>query len=54
MELTPEARAEMARWQDFNRRELRPTHDYTLAQYGFTEEGLKQQFSAYRERFIRE
>ena len=53
MELTPEARAEMARWQDFNRRELRPTHDYTLAQYGFTEEGLQQQFSAYRQRFMR-
>ena len=53
MELTPEARAEMARWQEFNRRELRPAHDYSLAQYGFTETGLKQQFRAYRERFIR-
>jgi hypothetical protein len=52
MELTPEASAEMARWQEFNRRELRPPHEYTLAQFGFTEEGLKQQFSAYRERFI--
>jgi hypothetical protein len=52
MELTEEARAEMARWQDFNRRELRPPHEYTLAQFGFTEEGLKQQFRAYRERFI--
>jgi hypothetical protein len=54
MALTPQARAEMARWQDFNRRELRPTHDYTLAQYGFTEEGLQQQFSAYRQRFMRQ
>ncbi len=54
MELTPEAREEMARWQDFNRRELRPSHDYTLAQYGFTEEGLKQQFRTYRERFTRQ
>jgi len=52
MELTEEARAEMARWQDFNRRELRPPHEYTLAQFGFTEEGLEQQFRAYRERFI--
>ena len=52
MELTPEASAEMARWQEFNRRELRPPHEYTLAQFGFTEEGLKEQFSAYRERFI--
>jgi hypothetical protein len=43
----------MARWQDFNRREMRPSHDYTLAQFGFTEDGLKRQFQAYRERFIR-
>ena len=52
MELTPEASDEMTRWQAFNRRELRPPHEYTLAQFGFTEEGLKEQFSAYRERFI--
>lgn len=52
MELTEEARAEMARWQDFNRRELRPPHAYTLEQYGFTEAGLKAQFRPYRERFI--
>ena len=53
MELTAEAQAEMARWQEFNRRELRPAHDYTLEQFGFTEAGLKQQFRAYRERFVR-
>jgi len=52
MELTVEARAEMARWQDFNRRELRPPHSYTLEQYGFTEAGLEAQFAPYRERFI--
>jgi hypothetical protein len=52
MELTDEARAEMAQWQDFNKRELRPPHEYTLEQYGFTEAGLKQQFARYRERFI--
>jgi hypothetical protein len=54
MELTPEARAEMARWQEFNRRELRPTHEYSLAQFGFTEEGLKRQFHAYRQKFMRQ
>jgi hypothetical protein len=53
MELTAEAQAEMARWQEFNRRELRPAHAYTLEQFGFTEAGLKQQFRAYRERFMR-
>ena len=52
MALTPEAEAEMSRWQDFNRRELRPPHEYTLAQYGFTEPGLKNQFASYREQFI--
>ncbi len=52
MDLTDEARAEMAQWQDFNRRELRPPHEYTLEQYGFTEGGLKQQFARYRKAFI--
>jgi hypothetical protein len=52
MELTPEATAEMSRWQDFNRRELRPPHQYTLDQFGFSEEGLQQQFRVYRERFF--
>jgi len=52
MNLTDEARAEMVQWQDFNRRELRPPHAYTLEQFGFTEEGLKQQFREYREAFI--
>ncbi|MBT4522887.1 MAG: sulfotransferase [Halieaceae bacterium] len=52
MELTGEARAEMEQWQDFNRRELRPSHDYTLGQFGLTEEGLKAQFREYREKYI--
>ena len=52
MDLTPEAREEMLQWQDFNRRELRPPHAYTLDQFGFTEAGLKQQFARYREAFI--
>lgn len=52
MDLTPEASAEMAQWQDFNRRELRPPHDYTLEQFGLSEAGLREQFSRYRQRFI--
>ena len=52
MELTAEARDEMTRWQDFNRRELRPPHEYTLDQFGFSEAGLREQFADYRERFI--
>ena len=53
MELTTEAEEEMRRWQDFNKRESRPSHDYSLEQFGFTEEGLMQQYARYRERFIR-
>ena len=52
MSLTPEAEAEMQAWQDFNRRELRPVHEYTLEQFGFTEDSLAAQFARYRERFI--
>jgi Sulfotransferase family len=52
MELTDAARAEMHRWQEFNRRELRPPHAYTLEQFGFTAEGLKAQFHDYRAAFI--
>ncbi len=52
MDLTPEAESEMQAWQDFNRRELRPTHEYTLDQFGFTEAGLAQQFAEYRQSFI--
>jgi hypothetical protein len=52
IELTREAQVEMEQWQDFNQRELRPSHDYTLEQYGFTESGLQAQFREYRDRFI--
>lgn len=52
MDLTPEAREEMAKWQDFNRRELRPPHEYTLEQFGLSEEGLKEQYKEYRAAFI--
>jgi hypothetical protein len=52
MELTSQARVEMEQWQAFNRRELRPSHDYTLEQYGFSKAGLSQQFSDYRRAFI--
>ncbi len=52
MELTDEAQAEMRQWQDFNKRELRPAHEYTLQQFGFTEAGLKEQFARYRGEYI--
>ena len=54
MEFTENAKKEMEVWQEFNRRELRPSHEYSLEQSGFTESGLKEQFSTYRSRFIEE
>ena len=52
MDLTDAAQNEMARWLDFNKRELRPPHEYTLEEFGFTEAGLAAQFARYRARFI--
>lgn len=52
MDFTDEAKAEMERWREMNRREARPEHHYTLEEYGFTEEGLASTFKAYRERYI--
>ena len=52
MDLTEEAVQEMVEWQGFNRRELRPAHEYTLEQFGLTEAGLQAQFEDYRHKFI--
>lgn len=52
MALTPGARQAMEDWQDENRRDNRPAHHYTLAEFGFTEAGIASQFAEYRERFI--
>ena len=51
-DFTPEARAAQERWLEANRRDLRPPHDYTLEMFGYSEEGLKQSYREYRERFI--
>lgn len=52
MVLTDEARAAMHQWREDNRRENREAHEYTLQQFGFTEEALKAQFGGYRARYI--
>jgi len=52
MSLTAEVGVEMRRWQDFNRRALRPPHEYTREHYGFAARGLQEQFREYREQFI--
>ena len=46
------ARREMARWGDENRRDKRASHDYTLEEFGYTEERILGAFSEYRRRFI--
>src|SRR5690606_855059 len=50
--LTAPARQAMHDWQEDNRREGRPAHQYSLAQFGFTEAGIRADFAEYRERFI--
>jgi hypothetical protein len=52
IEMTPEARAGMEKWRADNPREKRPPHEYTLKDYGLTEEGIKAAFAGYREQFI--
>jgi len=52
MPLTERARAGIENYMANNPREKRPAHHYTLAQFGFTEDSIKQRFRDYRERFI--
>lgn len=44
--------AEMEKWREANRREARPSHKYTLEEFGLSEEGITELFKAYRQRFI--
>ena len=53
MEFTPEAEAAMHRWQAENQRDKRPSHPYTLEEFGLSEEGIQADFAAYRDRFVR-
>ncbi len=52
MDFTAEAKAAMEHWREVNKREDRPSHEYTLEQFGFSEEGLKQQFAEYRDHYL--
>lgn len=51
MEINREARDAMQKHRDENQRELRPAHNYSLSDFGFSEAGIKQQFKEYREAF---
>jgi hypothetical protein len=43
---------EMERWREANQREARPSHHYTLEEFGLSEERIAKEFSEYRESFI--
>lgn len=51
-ELTPIAADKMKRWTEENAREKRASHAYTLEQFGLTEEGLAEEFSDYRAKYV--
>ncbi|HKA14029.1 MAG TPA: sulfotransferase [Myxococcota bacterium] len=53
LELTVDAEARMRRWAVENERERRPVHAYTLEEFGYTQDGLRRDFAAYCERFLR-
>jgi hypothetical protein len=50
--LTPAAREALEQWLRDNRRDKRPPHEYTLAEFGMTEAQLRSDFAVYRQRFI--
>ncbi len=52
IEMTEEARQAMEGWRADNPRDKRPPHEYTMSDYGLTEDGIKTAFSDYRARFI--
>jgi len=52
MTFTPRAEQEMRAFVATNPREGRPPHQYTLAEFGLTTDGIARDFAEYRARFI--
>lgn len=52
MPMTDKARQQIQAYMDSNPREKRPPHNYTLEQFGYSEEGVKADFREYRQRYI--
>lgn len=52
LDLPAGAQERMQYWLEHNRREQRPSHNYSLAHFGLSEEQIARDFAAYRERFI--
>ena len=51
MEFTDNAKASIKEWRDKNRRDGRAVHEYSLEQFGYTEDFLKAEFKEYRDRY---
>ena len=52
MPMTGRARSQIGAYMKTHPREGRPTHTYTLEQFGFTEEEIRRRFQEYRARHI--
>jgi len=52
MEYTAEARAAMVAYRQENQRGDRPSHEYTLEEYGYSKKAIHAQYKDYRQRFI--
>jgi hypothetical protein len=51
LELSPDAEASIARWQDDNRSGAHGTHRYTAEEFGLTDEQLRSDFAEYTDHF---
>ena len=51
MPTTDESLAAMQQHRDQNQRDARPAHDYTLEEFGFSEDEIKADFADYRSQF---
>ena len=52
LKISDQARGEMARWREENRRGARAAHDYSLERFGFTEAKIAEDFKEYRRAYI--
>ena len=50
--LTEAGWSEMQKWRDANQREARPSHAYTLEEFGLSEARIRAEFRDYRAKFI--
>jgi hypothetical protein len=52
MDLTEQTLDAMSEWRKENPRDARPPHEYTLEEFGFTEDYLKDEYGEYRRRYV--